>query len=659
MIDFFIIDCIFLVLALVVIASVRNPFLLNRIGHGAIIGGMISGLIFTAQTFISITPHDVELFTHPNFGTVSLHFDKLSLFFLGIIQIGGIVTSVNGIGHLSQYEHHRSLKPTLVATILLFFSMQVLIAANHVFLFLVAWETMALSGYLGIVLEREKKEVQRGSLIFFIATHIGTLFLYIMFLLLHQQTRSWEFSTFAQQSFLPAAIAAIFWMGFIGFGMKAGFMPFHSWKPEAYPVAPTHISAALSSVMPKTGIYGLIRVITWIHPVDYFIPSMLLAISGGTAIMGIWNALTQKDLKRMLAYSSVENIGIIGMALSIMMFGIQYHQPFVTFLGLSGALFQTLNHFVFKSLLFMSAGTIQQYYHHRNMEQMGGLMKTAPLFGGIVLVGSIAISGLPPLNGFASEFLIFSSFFEASRSLQGYFPFFMLIAAVALAFVGGLAVVGFSKIFSMIFLGRAKTTIELPLYVSIHEKISLGFLALLIVALGLFPQSIVGMCVSIFNELFPSPNVISWNSSVETIQRIGIISIAVVLIIPLIMLVKNKFVAKRNTRISVPWGCGYALQTTRMQYSGTSFSDMMVNIAGKALTAEKEVSAPHRLFPVPSYFRTSVKDFTFYKIILPMNIALVWVTNRFKWLQSSQIQVYVAFSIVVLVFYLYLAFYYN
>lgn len=659
MIEFFITDCLFLFFTLIVIVTVRNPLLLNRFVHSAIIAGMISGLIFTTQAFLQTTSLNSVLFTHPSFGIVSLHFDKLSLFFLGIIQIGGIVTSVNGIGHLSQYETHRSLKPTLLATALLFLSLQIVIAANHVFLFLVAWEVMALSGYLGIVLEREKKEVQRGSLIFFIATHIGTLFLYIMFLLLHQQTLSWEFSTFAEHSYLPSIISAIFWTGFIGFGMKAGFMPFHSWKPEAYPVAPTHISAALSSVMPKTGIYGLIRIITWIHPTDYFIPSALLVISAGTAIMGIWNALTQKDLKRMLAYSSVENIGIIGMALSITMFGIQYHQPVVTFLGLSGVLFQTANHFVFKSLLFISAGTIQQYYQHRNIEQMGGLLKTAPMLGGIVLIGSIAISGLPPLNGFASEFLIFSSFFEAAHSLQGYFPFFMLISAVALAFVGGLAVVGFSKLFSMIFLGRAKTTIQHPLNVSLYEKISMGILTLLIFTLGLYPQSIVAICVSIVNDLFPSARVITWNASVETIQRIGMISVAVVLIIPLVMIMKIKIVVKHSTRINIPWGCGYALQTTRMQYSGTSFSDMMVNIAGKALTAEKEISAAHRFFPVPSFFRTNVKDFVLYHFILPVNSALAWVTDRFKWLQSSQIQVYVTFSIVVLVFYLYLAFYYN
>ncbi len=447
-------------------------------------------------------------------------------------------------------------------------------------------------------------------------------------------------------------------MGFIGFGMKAGFMPFHFWKPEAYPVAPTHISAALSSVMPKTGIYGLIRVITWIHPADYFIPSALLTISAGTAIMGIWNALSQKDLKRMLAYSSVENIGIIGMALSIMIFGIQYQQPLLTFLGLSGALFQTVNHFVFKSLLFMSAGTIQYHYQHRNMEQMGGLMKSAPTFGAIVLIGSIAISGLPPLNGFASEFLIFSSFFEASRSLQGYFPFFMLIAAVALAFVGGLAVVGFSKVFSMIFLGRPKTALQQPLHISLYEQFSLLLLTVFVVVLGVFPQFIVGACVTIFNELFPSSKPFTWNSSVETIQQVGITAIAIFVIVFLFSILRNKFVNLHTTRISVPWGCGYPLQTTRMQYSGTSFSDMMVNIAGKALTAEKEVRPPELFFPLPSFFRTNAKDFVLYKIIQPVSNGFEWITNQFKWLQSSQIQIYVAFSIVILVFYLYLAFYF-
>jgi len=656
MIELFIVDGFLLCLALVVLAVGRNPFFLNRIGHGLIAAAMVSGLLFAVHTFIFSPTLHINLFTHPSLGVVSFHFDKLSLFFLSIILVGGIVTSISGIGYLSREEYYRSLKPNIAATVLLFFSMQILIVADHAFLFLIAWEMMALSGYLGIILERERRDVQKGSLTFLIATHIGTFFLYLMFLLLHQQTGSWEFSVFSHHSYLPSVISSIFWLGFIGFGMKAGFMPLHFWKPEAYPVAPGHISAVLSAVMPKTGIYGLIRLITWIQPADYFLPSALFAISSGTAIIGIWNALTQKDLKRMLAYSSVENIGIIGMALAVMIFGIEYHQPLVTFLGLAGVLFQTVNHFVFKSLLFLSSGTIQLYFQHRNIEQMGGMMKTAPVFGCIVLIGSIAISGLPPFNGFASEFLIFSSFFEASHSLQGYFPFFMLIGAVALAFVGGLAVLGFSKIFSMIFLGKSKTTIHHPVEITQYEMFTFYFLTLCIIVLGLFPQIIVGASASIFHELFPTTPSVIFTSSIETIQSVGIIALAILLLTMVIFLLKKKIIEYRTTRITTPWGCGYALQTSRMQYTGTSFSDTIVNIAGKALTAEKEFGAPTGTFPKSSFFRTNVKDFVLFKIIVPSNKWLGRFTDRFKWLQSSQIQVYVAFSIVVLVFYLYLAF---
>ena len=656
MIVLFILDGFLLCLALFFLAIGRNPFFLNRLGHGLIVAAMLSGLLFAVHAFVYSPTLYVNLFTHPSLGAVSFHFDKLSLFFLCIILIGGIVTSISGIGYLSREEKHRSLKPTITATVLLFFSMQILIVADHAFLFLIAWEMMALSGYLGILLERERKDVQKGSLTFFIATHIGTLFLYLMFLLLHQQTGSWEFSIFAQHSFLPSVISSIFWLGFIGFGMKAGFMPLHFWKPEAYPVAPGHISAVLSAVMPKTGIYGLIRVIIWIQPTDYFLPSALFAISGGTAVIGIWNALTQKDLKRMLAYSSVENIGIIGMSLAIMIFGIEYQKPLVTFLGLAGVLFQTVNHFVFKSLLFLSSGTIQHHFQHRNLEQMGGMMKSAPLFGCIVLIGSIAISGLPPFNGFASEFLIFSSFFEASHSLHGYFPFFMLIAAVTLAFVGGLAVLGFSKVFSMVFLGKSKTTIQQPIDISHYEAFSLYFLTLCIIVLGLFPQIIVSASAIVFKELFPAAPSMILRSSIETIQSVGIIALAIFVVIMVILFLKNKRIGQFSTRMSVPWGCGYALQTDRMQYSGTSFSDTIVNIAGKALTAEKEFVIPVRTFPEESFFHTDVKDFVLFKIIIPLNKRFDWFTDQFKWLQSSQIQVYVAFSIVVLVFYLYLAF---
>jgi hydrogenase-4 component B len=656
MMEFFIADVLLLVLAIFIVTTARSQFFLNRAAHGVIAAAMAIGLVFTYKAFFYSPPQTIVLFSHASLGTVSLYFDKLSLFFLGLIQCGGIVSSIYGIGYLAHYEQQRSLKPTVIATAMLFLSMQVIVAANHAFLFLVAWELMALSGYVGIVFEREKEEVQRGSFIFFAATHVGTLFLYLMFLMLHQQTNSWEFSAFTGRAYLPAVITTIFWFGFIGFGMKAGFMPFHFWLPEAHPVAPSHISAVLSAVMLKTGIYGLIRVITWTHPIDYFIPASLLFISCVTAVFGIWNALAQKDLKRMLAYSSIENIGIIGIGLSLMMFGLQHQQPLLTFLGLAGALFHTANHFVFKSLLFMSAGSIYHHYHHRNIELMGGLMRSAPVFGAIVLIGSVAICGLPPFNGFASEFLIYSGFFEASRSLNMYFPFFMLTTTVALAFVGGLAVVGFSKIMSMIFLGSPKHTPEQKFHISPYELVSLSMLTLAVIVLGLFPQMIAGMCESIFIELFPFSSSLSWSSSVGTIMMVGTIAIAVIIVIALMFVVKTRVVARRSVRTAIPWGCGYNALTPRMQYTGTSFSDDIVNIAGKALNVRKEIQLPQHSMPEKSSFRTNASDLVLQKLVEPTGVFIDWMVAWFKWLQSGKIQVYVTFSIIVLLLYLFLAF---
>lgn len=617
---------------------------------------MLSGIIFTIQSFVLADPFEIVLFTHSNLGIISLRFDKLSLFFLGLIQIGGMVSSLYGIGYLAHYETRRTLKPTLTATSFLFFSMQLLAVANHVFLFLVAWELMALSGYLGIILERDDKNVQRGSFIFFVATHIGTLFLYGMFLLLHQQTKSWEFSAFTQHVYLPPAVSVIFWLGFVGFGMKAGFMPFHFWLPEAHPVAPSHISAVLSAVMLKTGIYGLLRIITWLNPADYFIPAAFFVISSLTAIFGIWNALAQKDLKRMLAYSSIENIGIIGIALALMMFGMQNNRPILIFLGLSGALFHTVNHFIFKSLLFMGAGTIYHHYHHRNIERMGGLMNSSPVFGSIMLVGAVAICGLPPFNGFASEFLLYTGFFEASNSLQAYFPFFMLIAAVALAFVGGLAVVAFSKVLAMIFLGSPKGSPKKEFTISQYELVSLSLLTVFILIFGLFPQTVIFLTENIFHELFPALQLSVKNSSVGTIQFVGIIALSSIALMTFIMAVKKRFVEQRSTRTGVPWACGYNKLNVNMQYSGTSFSDEVVNIAGKALYVEKEILLPEQLLPKQSSFRTLEGDYVLHRVLMPFNRGLSWFIGQFKWLQSGKIQVYVTFSIVVLVFYIFLAF---
>lgn len=198
----------------------------------------------------------------------------------------------------------------------------------------------------------------------------------------------------------------------------------------------------------------------------------------------------------MLAYSSIENIGIIGITLSLMMFGMQYHQPVLLFLGFCAALFHSLNHFAFKSLLFMGAGTIYHHYHHRNIERMGGLMHSAPFFGSMMLLASVAICGLPPLNGFASEFIIYSGFFEAAHTLQGYFPFFMLLTAVALAFVGGLAVVAFLKVVATIFLGSPKVPVQKMFSFSPYEKISLSLLTSLMLLFGLVPQTVMSLTAS-------------------------------------------------------------------------------------------------------------------------------------------------------------------
>jgi hydrogenase-4 component B len=656
MIVFLIADVVLLGVALVCIAMVRSQFLLNRIAHFCIIAAMSAGLVFTFYTFTFPAPKEISLFTQSSLGNISLSIDKLSLFFLAIIQMGGIVSSLYGIGYLSHYETNRSLKPTITASVFLFFSMQIILLSNHAILFLVAWELMALSGYLGIILEREDTQVQHGSLIFFAATHIGTLSLYVMFLVLHQQTGSWEFSVFAQHPYPPAAVTSIFWFGFIGFGMKAGFMPFHFWLPEAHPVAPSHISAVLSAVMLKIGIYGLLRVILWVNPTDYIIPTALIVISSLTAVFGIWNALAQKDFKRMLAYSSIENIGIIGIALSLIIFGMQNNRPMLIFLGLSGALFHSLNHFIIKSLLFMGAGTIYHHYHHRDIERMGGLLNSTPFFGSMMLIGAIAICGIPPFNGFASEFLLYSGFFEASQSLQAYFPFFMLISAVALAFVGGLAVVAFSKVFSMIFLGSPKETQKKIFSISGYELVSLLLLTLMILTFGIFPQAVMLVTGNIFHELYPEKQFLPGNFSIRTIHFIGSIAIATIVCIVIIAIVKQKFISMRSTRIIVPWGCGYNKLNPRMQYSGTSFSDDIVNIAGKALYVEKEIRLPKNVFPQSSSFQTNEGDYVLQKIITPVDQVLLWFIERFKWLQSGEIQIYITFSIVIVLFYLFLAF---
>jgi hydrogenase-4 component B len=610
------------------------------------ISALSLNLIF-AMTRLSAIPMITNLF--PISAKYALWFraDGLALFFLLVITTVAIPTVLATYSYLQHYLHKEaSVRSFLISFSFLLLSIQLLVLANHAIAFLICWELMTLMAYLGMLLEKEKEEVQKGSFVFFTTTHLATFFLYIFFFLLHNHTGSWLFSDFH----LPSTVGTVFYVvcgfGFLGFGIKAGFMPMHFWLPRAHPIAPTVLSAFLSGVIIKTGIYGIFRVIEFCSPLPVWMGIFVLVVSVFSAIFGVWYALAQHDIKKLLAYHSVENIGIIGIGIGLGILGVSYSVPSLAWLGFAGALFHTFNHAIFKTLLFLGSGVICQNYQTRDIEKMGGIVHHASWFVGLFLIGSIAISGIPPLNGFMSEFMIFKGFFNAATALGKYFPLLMLLLAVGLAFVGGLALACFTKINSIMFLGTNRSS-QQSFKVSRTEYSALGMLALLCIFFGVYPRSVLGIISSVLT-FKQSGMIIQPYAMFTHWEFLTVIFISVLLTIVCVILWK-----KFNTqqRISLAWGCGFTPQSPRMQYTASSYANEINSIASHMLQIHKQVTTPSTIFPKPSSFVTHAEDFSEKQFVAPIYNYIMNKIDSFEFLSRTDIRFYIAFMLIIVVIY--------
>jgi hydrogenase-4 component B len=584
-----------------------------------------------------------------------IRLDGLSLYFLFIVQLVAIPTTIYNFSYLKHYiEQKRPIKSFIAFYIILLISTQLVVIANHAIFFLVSWEIMSISAYLGMILEREKVEVQKGSFYYFVASHILVFILYIMFFLLHHQTGSWYFHDYHLSFTTGVFVPVIFILSFIGFGIKAGFMPFHFWLPQAHPIAPTVLSAFLSSVIIKTGIYGILRTFLFINPVPEWCGWIVLVVSIISAIFGVWYALAQHDIKRLLAYHSVENIGIIGIGIGIGFIGSANNLPAIEYLGFGGALLHTLNHAIFKSLLFIGSGVIYQNLGTRNIELMGGLVHRAKYLAVFFLIGSVAISGIPPFNGFISEFIIYTGFFQTANALKNYYPLLMLLLVVGLAFVGGLAVACFTKVNSIMFLGTERKEIK-RFRTSVYDYISLGIFAFLCAVIGFYPQPFVG----IVNKVIGSGFVPQYSSDVLVNMNwlyLTAIFGSIAIGFSVLYAVRLKHERKYGRRISEAWGCGYENVSPRMQYTASSFADELNTIPKSVLVYRKEVELSKGVFPSPSKFESHSKDFVDDKVVLPAYGFMESVVSKIGFLSQTDIRYYIAFILIIIAIYSIIAF---
>ncbi len=593
------------------------------------------------------------LHTDGIFKDIQFVFDPLSAFFTIIILVMGLLALIYSKGYLKPYiEKGKSVTSHYIFFLALFISMIGVVTCQNALFFLIIWEIMSLSSFFLVIFENDKKEVLNAGVKYLIFMHISVLFLITAFAALSIKAGSYDFNTFAQVLKENTAFSdIIFMLFFIGFGIKAGFVPFHNWLPEAHPVAPSHISAIMSGVMIKTGIYGILRILSLTGTPSRFIAYFILIISVITALYGILYAISQSDIKKMLAYSSIENIGIIGIGLGVGMLGLVHNQPIVAFLGFIGCIFHILNHSIFKNLLFFGAGAVYLKCHTKNMELLGGLIKKMPKTGALFLIGSLAICALPPFNGFIGEFLIYFGMLKG-LSINSFFNFLVLISAFSgLAFVGTMALLCFTKAFSVTFLGHPRSEkAQKADEVSKTMIAPMGILASFALLIGIFPELFFEILIMPVETLFAGVSNIQIPDVGEPLEIVKVIALSALLmlfIITLLMYIKKYSNKKAET--APTWGCGYNRELPYAQYTGSSYASPFLSMLKPLFKKIFDIEKPKKLFPKSAHFNLKIEDIEEAYVINPFLKFDEWFLSKFEKLQNGNLQDYLKYGLIFLI----------
>jgi hydrogenase-4 component B len=485
-----------------------------------------------------------------------------------------------------------------------------------------------------------------------VQSHISIVFIMVGFIYVAYKTGSYGFEAISDFSGQQSSLAgtALFLFFFIGFAIKSGFVPFHTWLPYAHPAAPSHISGIMSGVVIKIGIYGILRMLLLIKTEYTTIGFIILFISLFTGIYGVMLATIQHNLKKLLAYHSVENIGIIGIGIGLGCIGLGSANKWMAILGFSGAMLHTLNHSLFKSLLFYSAGNVYQAAHTVNIERLGGVIKKMPQTSVLFLIAALAICGLPPLNGFISEFLIFGGLYNWLFSAS----LISLIAAVfsigGLVFIGGLALTCFTKAFSIVFLGNPRKILPgeiqergfwqlFPMYITVS----------LMIIIGLFPSIFIDALQRPVN-LFTSHINFNLNltkvSAVDSLKTISWLFFGLIILVIAIMRLRKTVSGKKVVEIGPTWGCGYSSPDSKIQYTASSFVRSYSKLAKPLLDIEKKEVEVAEVFPSGKHYATDSYDKIENVFIDKPLKLLTRLTDMFLFLQNGQLQRYILYGII-------------
>ncbi|MFA5478019.1 MAG: proton-conducting transporter membrane subunit, partial [Bacteroidales bacterium] len=574
-------------------------------------------------------------------------------FFMLVINFTVLTGIIYAKGYLQPYYNKKSKAEMgwhFFNFLWLHISMLLVVIVRDGIAFLMIWEVMSLSSFFLVIFETEKKETIKIGINYLIQMHVGIVFLMVAFIVAFVQTNA-EFSFDGLSVYFASHNPFwLFILFFVGFGIKAGFIPLHSWLPHAHPAAPSHVSGVMSGVMIKMGIYGILRVLLYI-PHDLFnIGLFILIVSLATGLTGISLAIVQKDSKKILAYSSIENIGIIGTGIGLGVIGIAQNLPALAVLGFGGGILHILNHALFKSLLFYSVGSVYKQTHTRNIEQLGGLIKKMPKTALFFLLGVLAISGLPPFNGFISEFLIYSGIFKSLHAASLYTDIVLMCSFVGLAIIGGLAVFCFTKMFSVMFLGTARSSkVEHAAEVGTPMLIPDFLIGFLIIIIGFIPVIFMRLIASVV-VLF-SADLSAFQQIIPTLNHISLSSGIFIIIVGLVWLLRAWQQKQHIVKQNATWGCGYSGANPALhQYTATSYADNFVQLSSKIVNVKKSFKDfdEAEIFPQNREFITRSSDvFEDNLITRPGNKLLAWL-EKIAIFQTGKIQHYLLYALVFL-----------
>jgi formate hydrogenlyase subunit 3/multisubunit Na+/H+ antiporter MnhD subunit len=533
-------------------------------------------------------------------------------------------------------------------------SMGFVLLADDAYAFMFAWETMALASYFLVTTQHRIPEIRRAGFLYLLMAHLGAIGILLSFGVM--QGGSWQFTFDAMRAaeLSPAWAAVAFLLALFGFGAKAGIVPLHVWLPEAHPAAPSPVSALLSGVMLKTAIYGLLRVTFDLlgGPVWWW-GILPLAFGLLTAIYGVVFAAAQTDMKRLLAFSSIENIGILftGIGLAAVFQGAGMNA--LASLALVAVLYHALNHAFMKSLLFLGTGAVLHATGERNLGKLGGLIHRMPWVAWLTLVGALAIAGLPPLNGFVSEWLLLQAFLSSHTVPQAFLNMLLPLGAAVIALAAALAGYVMVKFFGVIFLGQPREpSLERAHDAGRNERVGLAWLAAGCVALGLFPTQVITVLERVPMQFGliggPAPGG-SWWRVVPVMERQAAYAPLVFLLVVTVVIALTVFIVKRfyhgRARRAAPWDCGFGRLDSRMQDTAEGFGQPIRHIFQAFFGIRRELPTP---FDAAPRYRVTITDRVWTFAYLPLATLVQRVARSVAWLQQGKIATYLMYSFVTL-----------